>query len=94
MRRVEILAIEDEVIRSMNNNGAKESIAGFYERTRSMGRKYPSTLVLNRIRYYIRMGYSDLTTDELYSLYNKKMYYNRNGDENENKSDATKSENR
>tara|TARA_R100000995_G_C3469512_1_gene117532 strand:+ start:250 stop:534 length:285 start_codon:yes stop_codon:yes gene_type:complete len=94
MKRQEILAIEEEVIQSMNNNGARESIAGFYQRTRSMGRQYPSTLLLNRIRYYIRMGYCDLTTEELETLYDKKMYYKRNGDENENKNNTTKSKNR
>tara|TARA_R100000231_G_scaffold137377_1_gene113688 strand:+ start:2692 stop:2973 length:282 start_codon:yes stop_codon:yes gene_type:complete len=91
MNREQILAIEDEVIDGMTNAGAKESLSALYKRTREDGRRYPSTLVLNRIRYYMRLGYSNLTTEELESLYDKKMYYERNGDINENKDDITHS---
>ena len=91
MNREQILAIEDEVIDGMTNAGAKESLSTLYKRTREDGRRYPSTLVLNRIRYYIRLGYTDLSTGELETLYNKKLYYERNGDINENKDDITHS---
>ena len=91
MNREQILAIEDEVINGMTNAGAKESLSNLYKRTREDGRRYPSTLLLNRIRYYMRLGYSNLTTEELESLYDKKRYYERNGDINENKDDITHS---
>ena len=93
MRREKILAIEDEVISSLINAGAKERISNMYRQTRLDARRYPSTLILNAIRYYIREGYSTMTKDELYSLYDLKLYNKRNGDINENKSTTTTNEN-
>ena len=94
MNREQVLAIESDVINKMTNAGAKESLSNLYKRTREDGRRTPSTLVLNRIRYYIRLGYADLSTEELESLYNKKLYYERNGDDNENKNGTTKNKKR
>tara|TARA_R100001509_G_scaffold109808_1_gene65591 strand:- start:343 stop:624 length:282 start_codon:yes stop_codon:yes gene_type:complete len=92
MKREQILAIEDEVISSLINAGAKARIADMYRQTRQDARRYPSTLILNAIRYYIREGYSTMTKDELYSLYDLKLYNKRNGDINENKSTTTTNE--
>lgn len=92
MNRRQILDIEDEVISSLINAGAKARIADMYRQTRQDARRYPSTLILNAIRYYIREGYSTMTTEELYSIYELKLYNERNGDINENKITTTPNE--
>jgi hypothetical protein len=89
MNRKQILAIENEVISSMTNNGAKERISRMYKQTKDNGRKMSSTQILNAIQYYIRMGYSSISKDELFDLYNLKMYNKRNGDENEDENYIT-----
>ena len=93
MNRKQILEIEDEIVSSLINAGAKARISNMYRNTRTNPRRFPSTFILNAIRYYIREGYSTLTKDELYSIYDLKLYNKRNGDINENESTTTTNEN-
>ena len=87
--KTQLLYIEDEVINSIDNTGAKERMMQLFNSLKH------STLirtryVVNRLEYYGRMGYTDINTKEkIKELYNQKMYFEKNKDEygdlNENK---------
>ena len=86
MKKKELLYIENEVIDSMINSGAKARMKRMYAKMKINTRKTTSTMVTNTIWYYIRLGYSTMKSrNDLDNLYGSKLYYERNrSDTNEN----------
>ena len=93
MNKAQLLKIEDEVVESMINSGAKETTKRMFGELRDGSSRTPS--LIKHIRYYIRLGYSDIQTDDtLKDLYDYRLYLERNGDKNENESTLTESKKR
>jgi len=94
MNKTKLFEIEELVIDSMTNTGAKDMLRKMYNNMRRNARITTSTKLMNYIRYNIRLGNSTLQSDsELEEIYDLHRYNKRNniGVKNENESTFTNS---